>query len=131
MSPIFRFLLIPTVLVPVVTLAACQETVTTVVGRGSVEVTTVTVGVDIDPDGYVVRITGGTTDEMRDIGTSATITVTALDVGMYVLSLEDVAANCTVADNNRPIEVRAGATRIEDFNISCGVAGSPPGSLTP
>jgi hypothetical protein len=104
-----------------VALAGCgQDTMMTMMApRGSVEVTTVTSGSAIDPDGYTVRIAGGTRDELQSIGTNATITVSNLDAGTYVLSLEDVAANCTVANNDRTITVAVDATTRETFNVQC------------
>ena len=51
---------------------------------GAVEVTTVTGGSDLDPNGYSVKLDGGTT---QPIGINATVTLANLPAGPHTVEL--------------------------------------------
>jgi hypothetical protein len=91
---------------------------------GSVEVTTVTGGSDLDPNGYSVSLDGGTT---QPIGINDTVTVANLPAGPHTVELLGAAENCTIAGTNpSPITVPAGGTVGVTFTVSCVVL--PPGT---
>ncbi len=68
---------------------------------GSIEVVTDALGLDLDPDGYVVVLDGITT---LDIGVRDSETFEDLPVGEHVVELTGVAENCSVTGDN-PITV--------------------------
>src|SRR5712692_4651960 len=75
---------------------------------GSVAVMVATTGVELDPDGYMVRVDGGP-GEYAPLN-AATIFSGVL-AGTHSVSLDGVAPNCTVAPSNpRSVDVVAGAT---------------------
>ncbi len=84
---------------------------------GSIQVSTVTGGSDLDPDGYTVTI--GQTN-VGTIGANDVQTYSNLDPGSHTLILSDVADNCTVdGANPRTLTVNPGATTQTTFNIDC------------
>jgi Tol biopolymer transport system component len=84
---------------------------------GSLEVSTVTTGTDIDADGYTVTVDGGSS---QAIDANGTVTVSNLSAGDHVVLLGGVAANCTVAgDNPRTVAVAAGSTASTTFSVAC------------
>jgi hypothetical protein len=96
-------------------------TITCTATTGSLIITTATTGSSPDPDGYTVRIDGGTG---QAIGVSATITVPGIAVGTHSVALASLAAGCAVqGDNPRSVSVLPGAGAAVAFSLSC----SPPG----
>jgi len=84
---------------------------------GAIQVTTVTGGSDLDPDGYTVTIdqTG-----MGAIETNGVKTYSGLASGVHAVALEGIAGNCTVDGGNpRDITVDPGATAQTTFNVTC------------
>jgi hypothetical protein len=95
----------------VVTCAATGPT------AGSIQVTTTTSGTSIDPDGYTVRLEGGTP---HSIGVNGTVTISEVPAGQQSLTLEGVATNCTVdGENPRRLSVTAGSAAQVAFVIVC------------
>src|SRR5712691_1193071 len=81
---------------------ACSAT------TGSVQVTTATTGVVLDPDGYALAVDGG---QSQPIGINASVTIDGIAPGTHTLSLSGVASNCRpAAGNGQTIEVSPGST---------------------
>jgi Tol biopolymer transport system component len=85
---------------------------------GSVEVTTTTSGVDIDPDGYTVR-TEGVVDQAIDV--DASILVTGVVHGDRTVELRNMTSNCSVVNgaNPRTVTVPGEGTVQTTFEVSC------------
>ncbi len=64
-----------------------------VTATGSIQITSATAGADLDPDGYRVRVDGGTP---LAIGASGVVTFSGLSVGAHVVSLAGITGNCAV-----------------------------------
>ncbi|HUP53366.1 MAG TPA: hypothetical protein VM198_12870 [Longimicrobiales bacterium] len=85
---------------------------------GSVQVTTVTTGIDIDPDGYTVSVDGGTA---QAIGVDATIVISGVVHGERTVQLLNLQSNCSVVngDNPRTVTVPGEGTVETTFEVSC------------
>ncbi len=95
---------------------------------GAIRVTTVTSGMNQDPDGYTVTVDGGTA---RAIGTNAAITVVGLSAGAHTTVLGAISANCTVSGGtSKSATVTAGDTTSVAFDISCTATGMPTGTIS-
>jgi Tol biopolymer transport system component len=73
--------------------ALVQFNVTCVANVGTVRVTTVTTGGDPDANGYTAMVDGV---RRADVGAGAAVSIAGVGVGGHVISLGDVASNCTV-----------------------------------
>jgi TolB protein len=92
---------------------------------GILEVTTVTTGLGVDPDGYLLR---ADQTEAADIGMNAALGLT-LATGDHQVELDGVASNCSVAgDNPRTVTVTSNQIVAASFQITCEAV-EPPGSL--
>ena len=58
---------------------------------GTAQITVATSGADLDPDGYSVRVDGGS---VQPVSINGTITLSALSAGDHAVALNGVAANC-------------------------------------
>lgn len=88
-------------------------------GTGSISVTASTAGVNLDPDGYTVSISGV---GRSPIGTNATVEITGLAPGDYELRLSDLALNCLWAPSLNATQlatVSAGNTAQVTFDVTC------------
>ena len=84
---------------------------------GSIDVHMTTEGEDQDPDGYEVVLDGGMPSA---IGINGTLLVGGLAVGDHTLTIEAVAANCTVGGGNpRTLAVEAGQTTHVPITVTC------------
>jgi hypothetical protein len=93
---------------------------------GSLRVTTATAGTDLDPNGYIVTVGGGS----RPIGVSGNELFADLAPGGYTVTLGGVAGNCTVGGANpRQITVTAGNEATTAFTVTCSAVGPTTGSL--
>jgi hypothetical protein len=93
-------------------------------GSGSVQVTAATSGSSLDPDGYTLRIDGGSPQALTINGSR---TVGNLTAGTHTVQLGGIAANCTVAgDNPRAVTISSGQTATVQFAIACVTP--PPGT---
>ena len=65
-------------------------------GLGNVQVTTMTSGSDVDPDGYVVEVNGPWAYDHvpTEVASNATVTLRNLTRGSHTLALLGVSANC-------------------------------------
>jgi Tol biopolymer transport system component len=83
---------------------------------GSIQVTTVTTGMPLDPDGYTVSVDGGAS---QTIDPNATLTLGDLALGTHALTLSNVASNCHLdGENPRVIEVLGGSMTVT-FHLNC------------
>lgn len=89
----------------------------TLIPRGDLSVTTTTSGQDLDGDGYVVRVNGGSD---RAIGINDIQVFTDLLVGDYEVSLGDLADNCAIqGENPRTLPISDGQTTPTIFAVVC------------
>jgi hypothetical protein len=90
---------------------------------GSIQVTAVTTGGSVDPDGYRISADGG---NVQDLGINGSRTITGLAPGTHTVELTGKASNCTVAgDNPRSVTVLAGQAVTVSFAITCAASVSP------
>jgi Tol biopolymer transport system component len=83
---------------------------------GSLEITTVTTGDRVDPDGYVVALDGAG----HPIGSNATLTLADVSPGDHEIELHGLAAECALAGPNpRPITLEGGASEAITLKVSC------------
>jgi hypothetical protein len=83
---------------------------------GTLEITTVTTGDRVDPDGYVVALDG----DGKPIGSNATLMLSDLALGEHELELQGLAAECAIAGPNpRPVTVESGVRGGVTLQISC------------
>jgi hypothetical protein len=98
---------------PLVFAVGCTAITTT----GALQVTTVTTGDSLDPDGYLVT---GDGISQQPIATNGTITITGLEPGTPSVLLTGIAGNCTLTGANpRVVEITAGATTLVTFQLTC------------
>lgn len=109
-------LVMVTLLLALPLMAACDSAGGSEGGDDGLRITTITLGMDQDTDGYRVMING--TQEIP-IGTNETINV-PLEGETFELELVGAASNCTVKNN--PTTVTAGANSVT-FRIQCGLKG--------
>jgi Tol biopolymer transport system component len=86
---------------------------------GSVQVTTATSGnpADLDQDGYTVALDGGAGEAVAVNGSA---TFSDLAAGTHSVTLDRVAANCTVSgENPAQVTVIVGTMAQLDFQITC------------
>ena len=92
----------------------------TCVAPGSIEVTTSTTGVDLDPTGYTVTTSGG---PGTNVPTNGTVTINNVRAGDYLITLGGASMNCDVAGlNPRTVSVPSGGTVAVTFDVSCASA---------
>jgi hypothetical protein len=99
--------------------AACGgESLTIPPSTGNLQITTTTVGSDLDPDGYTLQVDAL---QPQTIGTTATVSVEQLTPGTHNVALGGLAANCSVAgDNPRSVTIAVGETTTAAFDLTCG-----------
>lgn len=91
--------------------------------RQRVEVTTVTTGTNLDPDGYSIE--NDPWDYDQDSAKTAQVPTNGMVVlsllpGSHVLYLFDVAKNCTGVNLDRSINVQSGTVTSVVFTLVCG-----------
>jgi hypothetical protein len=92
-------------------------TVTCAGTTGSIEVTTVTTGAPLDPDGYSLSLDG---NAGQAVGVNATRSLSDMNPGNHSVGLGGVASNCTIAEANpRTVPVAAGAEAAVSFTVTC------------
>jgi TolB protein len=93
---------------------------------GSLRVTTTTTGIDVDPNGYVVRLHGLTIEGKpysADASAASTgeLTVARVPIGDRIVTLSGLAFNCNlVGANRRTIPVAPAETTAVAFDVACG-----------
>lgn len=107
------------VVVPVVwrTVATVAFSVICTAVTGSLEISVVTSGEDIDPDGYRARLSDGS---QRLLSSNGTRVISGLIAGQYTVQLEDLTGNCQVVGNPQPtVEVEVGGVASIGFQVTC------------
>lgn len=106
----------------VLAIAACggdsgTEPTPTETATGSITVAVTTAGIDLDTDGYQVRVSGAL---RGSIGSDGTLTVSNLPVGSHVVSLDGMARNCAVPGQH-PVtaSVAEDQTASVAFDVEC------------
>ena len=95
--------------------------------NGFLEIVTQTTGQDIDPNGYLVDVSG----EIRGADSNGRFTWPPLPVGDYTVELEDVADNCTVqSENPQAKTLEPNVTTEAVFQVTCEAATGSVGVLT-
>jgi hypothetical protein len=89
---------------------------------GTVEVTTVTTGQDVDPDGYILADYDGWRGWA--MGANDTLKIRVYP-GAYWLELTGIAPNCTVARGGYLVEAASAATVRISFEVACVAKGAP------
>ena len=84
--------------------------------RGSIEITTVTTGVMLDRDGYMLMIDEG---RSQPIAINGSLLLSNQFAGPLDVELTDVAPNCDVAENPLSITVIASTTVLGLFTVTC------------
>jgi hypothetical protein len=99
--------------------AACSgENLTIPPSTGTLQITTTTVGSDLDPDGYTLQVDAL---QPQAIGSTATVSVEELTPGTHNVVLTGLAANCSVVgDNPRSVTIAVGQTTTAAFELTCG-----------
>jgi Tol biopolymer transport system component len=98
-------------------LAACGGDGPADPGTGSIEVTAVSTGEDLDTDGYTIVVDGSGSVA---IDANATATVTDAAAGDRTVSLTGIQANCAVGgENPRTVSVTGGAAAAVQFDVEC------------
>ena len=97
-----------------------------IVATGTLRVTTVTTGVDLDQDGYRLRVdghsvTGAPVQQVSLISANDTRTLLRVPViGSTRLTLYGLAINCDPADSaSRPVQISPGDTAALTFAVGC------------
>ncbi len=86
-------------------------------GAGSLRITTTTSGENPDANGYTFALDAGVS---QPVGVNGTTTLTNVAAGGHVVTLADVAGNCSVQGTNpRSVTVSSGATADLSFAITC------------
>lgn len=86
---------------------------------GSLEVTTVTAGLETDPDGYWVLVDGA---YVWAVGVSETVTIRGVAAGERQVGLAGLAAPCAVIGGFKRVSVPAGGTAQTTFEVVCQTA---------
>lgn len=90
--------------------------------RAPLVVSTVTLGVDLDPDGYLIGLWG----RPRGIGSHETVTFTSLPyVGTQPIWLADVEPNCSAAEEIREIDAPLRDALHLTFTVTCRPRAAP------
>ena len=84
----------------------------------SLEITTITAGDPLDPDGYAIVLDGVT---RRPIGLNETVTVDGVMPGSHTLWLQGVAFNCRAPGNPRGVTVAGDNVQVR-YDVACGVS---------
>lgn len=94
---------------------------------GNLTVGATTTGGTPDPNGYTVTLDGG---QLRNIGNNGSTPYTDLTPGSHVVTLGDIASNCTVSGGaSHTVTIVAGQTTTETFAVDCPTP--PPPNQAP
>jgi alpha-tubulin suppressor-like RCC1 family protein len=84
---------------------------------GSIDVTVVTTGQGLDPDGYLVHLDG---DSGTEITANGSLSFPDLSVGNHTMELSEVADNCTVLSSNpQTVSVPLSDAAQATFEVEC------------
>jgi Tol biopolymer transport system component len=103
---------------------ACGEEPGQPTPNGAIEVTTVTGGEPLDPDGYTIALDEG---PAADLGVNSAFDLSDVPAGEHRLELAGVAPHCRLSGPNpRPVTVDGGSTVRVRFELVCS---TPSGSI--
>lgn len=87
--------------------------------RADLQVMTITVGDDVDPDGYLYTFDYGRPDRLEPNGVRF---IPNLAPGFHWIELRDIADNCELVDGSNPkaVELMYGERNRVTFSLSCG-----------
>ncbi len=89
-------------------------------GTGAtIQVFTNTIGVNTDADGYRARVAGQGVNRTENVGPIDNVTFSGLAEGNYTVSLEAVAANCTVDEAQVSFALTEANPRLIPFSVVC------------
>ena len=108
---------LPVVLGAALLLAGCDSSLSIDIGAIRVQVTAT--GNNIDPDGYVIRVTGNGEDQSQAVEANGEV-LFAVPSGRYAVELTGKADNCLVDSNPQLAQVSSGGTVELVFNTLCG-----------
>jgi hypothetical protein len=98
--------------------ASLRFAVTCRVTTGTISVNLATTGSPADPDGYVAKLDGA--DPGKPVGSSGSVSFTAVPAGSHVIELSGLAANCSAEGGpSKNATVTAGATAEVSFAVTC------------
>ena len=84
---------------------------------GVLRVSTLSTGVDLDPDGYAIAVDQA---DAVPVGANTALELSGIATGQHAVTLTGVADNCSVAgDNPRTVTVFDHETSALDFRVSC------------
>ena len=107
------------ILVPVLVAASCKSDTTEPPTVGSIQVDVATTGSDLDADGYTVLVDGGSGEA---VGVSGSVTFSDLSQGNHEVTLDGLAANCSVTGSNpRTVSVTAGEVSQITMDVVCAL----------
>ena len=86
---------------------------------GTLIVTTVTMGENLDATGYRVRVTGSALDVTRSIGVNDSSTFSVVGGCDCRVELSDIADNCAVDLNPQTVRVDGRDVETVTFGVSC------------
>ncbi len=109
--------LLPAVLGAALLLAGCDSSLNIDIGAIRVQVTAE--GSNIDPDGYVIRVTGNGEDQSQAVEVNGQV-LFAVPSGRYTVELTEKADNCLVDVNPQVAQVSSGGTEELLFRTLCG-----------
>jgi hypothetical protein len=100
----------------------CDDSTGPAQPTGAIQITVSTKGanIDIDPDGYTLRLDGG---PGRTVAVNAAVRIGLVPSGTHLVRLDGLASNCSVdGPNPRSVEVIAGESASPlSFAVSCVV----------
>lgn len=90
------------------------------VASGTLWVTAVTTGADLDPNGYSILVNGNRYSNDATVVSNGTWTVPRTSSGTFNISLGDVSENCAVLGSNpRSVTIPVHDTAQVTFHVSC------------
>ena len=102
-----------TLIAAVALIAGCSDDSPTDPTTGSLELLLLMDGTDIDPNGGLLLIDG---ESMGTIAEDIEVSIEDLEVGVYVVEVRGIDANCEILGNNpRNVRIRGGITVSEEF----------------
>lgn len=96
-----------------------SDTLVSIPPLGTLVITTVSTGSNLDADGYLLVVEGPSLNVDQAIGANGSVTFSIVTSGDYTIELNDVAANCSVDSSPQVASVAVGSESTITFNVSC------------
>lgn len=101
-------------------LVGCDDSGLTAPGLGFMVIQTVTNGSALDPDGYMIVVSGEAASDTSRVGVIERLDAKNLAPGQYFIELQDLSANCySEGASELNLSVSAGETVAVDFLVRC------------